>query len=127
MRRFGLTIVLALAAVLAVGTVGCSPRLPSEPPAIEGLITSATASGGRAMLLVEVPAEELPGSESPSRGYDKASVTVSEDTLLFDAAGGTLAITRLSRTGARVRVWFTGPVAESYPVQATASAVQLLD
>jgi len=28
--------------------------------------------------------------------------------------------------GARVRVWFTGPVAESFPVQATAGTVLIL-
>jgi hypothetical protein len=30
------------------------------------------------------------------------------------------------RPGTRVRVWFTGPVGLSYPVQATAGAVQIL-
>jgi hypothetical protein len=28
--------------------------------------------------------------------------------------------------GQRVAVWFTGPVAESYPVQATAGAIEIL-
>ena len=62
-----------------------------------------------------------------SGDYDKASVAVTDDTGWYRRSGeGYEAIDRRRRTsstGKTVEVQFTGPVAESYPVQATAGWV----
>jgi len=67
------------------------------------------------------------GGEQPQGAVsDKASVTVTDATDVFDAAG-TLSTWEALAQGQQVEVWFTGPVAESYPVQGTAGAVRILE
>ena len=63
-----------------------------------------------------------PGSGS---SVDRASVRVTADTIVWTADGVRGAAADLA-AGAQVAVWFTGPVAESYPVQATAGVIQIL-
>ena len=66
-----------------------------------------------------------------SGGYDKASVRVDEDTAWYSDARGTVAAvdppSALDLQGKTVEVQFTGAVAESYPVQATAGWVIVHD
>ncbi len=54
---------------------------------------------------------------------------LTKDTTWLDGGGGAMATPALDRelVGRRVAVTFTGAVAESYPVQATASSVTLFD
>ncbi len=111
----------ALAAALILAA--CAPRLPTEEPSITGEVTSLTRGDGIVTLLVEAPPRPPESSYAPL--YDKASVTVTRDTDIFEADGTVATIERLEQ-GQRVRAWFTGAVAESYPVQARASAVQVL-
>jgi hypothetical protein len=62
----------------------------------------------------------------PKGGALAASISVPTDVpvLLEDGAGGWLLGSFDDLTeGTSVQVWFTGPVAESYPVQATASSI----
>lgn len=122
MRRL---VAIATGLLLLAGVVACGPKFPTDPPGIEGIITNAQAGGDSVTILVEVPTDELPGPASSLIGIDKASVAVTTETLLYDTDGDPVQMSRLD-TGRRVRVWFSGPVAESYPVQGTASAVQLL-
>jgi hypothetical protein len=56
---------------------------------------------------------------------NKAQVTIEPATLFFDAAGkpgkaSTIAV------GTKVKVWFSGEVSESYPLQGRAQDVQVL-
>ncbi|HSL94599.1 MAG TPA: hypothetical protein VLA35_01600 [Thermoleophilia bacterium] len=69
--------------------------------------------------------------EDGSGEYDKASITTTTETTWYEVVDGALAgldtapdATALS--GRTVAVAFVGPVAESYPVQATAGWVVLL-
>jgi hypothetical protein len=69
--------------------------------------------------------------EDGSGDYDKASVTTTTETTWYEAVDGTLvgletAPDDAALTGRTVAVAFVGPVAESYPVQATAGWVVLL-
>lgn len=66
--------------------------------------------------------EENPDEET---GSQKDSVTVTKATRLFERQGGDLARIRFDdlKAGQRARAWYTGPVAESYPRQATASLI----
>jgi hypothetical protein len=115
-------IATAIAAVLA--TAGCTPSLPPNPPGITGAITSIVAGDGRPASFV------LEGSQPRSQGAvaDKAMVNIPTSTQFFDAKGGRAALTQIGaiKQGSRVRVWFEGAVAESYPVQGSAKAVQIL-
>ena len=114
--------------------------LPDDPAA------SAAPPSGRADLVgrvTRVAAYDLTDDEQTSVGgmdvkgdpagggaYDAAAVTITKDTAFFRRVDGELQPTRVDLPqleGATVEVWFTGPVAESYPVQATAGAVAILD
>lgn len=108
-------VVISVALLLS----GCLPGPPSSEPSIRGTITSVTPGDGNlGAIMVEGPA-------GGATSYDKASVNVAASTkvLLRGADGyGRLTYTEL-KVGDAVEVWFTGAVAESYPVQATARAI----
>jgi hypothetical protein len=128
------TALAALAAcLLALGVLAAActspaedqPSAPTGPPSITGTVTSTAG----------VTNGDIVGSflvEDGNGDYDKASVTVTVRTGWFrpDRDGGYVAIARptgqelASKT---VAVKFTGPVAESYPVQATADWVIVED
>ncbi len=82
--------------------------------------TNGGGSAGERIGVVLV--EENPEEET---GCQKDSVTVTKATKLLERRGGDL--TRIGfddlKAGQRVRAWYTGPVAESYPRQATASLI----
>jgi hypothetical protein len=64
-------------------------------------------------------------SESENNGaeYDKASVTVTDETIIYGIDGNE---TNNIELGQYVRVFFEGEVMESYPVQATAKQVNIV-
>lgn len=110
---------LATAAVLA----GCGPWVPSDPPAITGRIVLATPSdtgGVGGGILVE-------GTGTVG---DKAALDVTDaTTILTQAKDGSVSSATFAdlTVGRRVSVWITGPVRESYPVQAEASTILIVD
>jgi len=108
---------------------GEEPRLPSAEADIHGIITEMgrrpreTNGGGSVGERIGVVlVEENPDEET---GSQKDSVTVTKATRLFERQGGDLARIRFDdlKAGQRARAWYTGPVAESYPRQATASLI----
>jgi hypothetical protein len=113
---------LAVGVVLFV--VGCvaGADLPDADPSIRGTITSLTPTADGAVLMVEAGA-------TVTYEYDRASVTVTTDTHIYaqDPDGR---LTRISAadlaSGQIVDVWFSGAVAESYPVQAHAGTLVVL-
>ena len=118
-RAFSAALVLAVF-VTSLLLAACAATLPSEPPGITGTVTSLVPGDERPdSILVE-------GQAQPSGAVsDKARVTIEPSTLFFDASGkpgkaSTIAV------GTKVKVWFTGAVAESYPVQGGAKDVQIL-
>lgn len=115
-RFLALIAVLTLSALIA----GCAGGPPAQDPSIRGTITSAQLTGGGiGTILIEGPLAE-------DTSFDRASVTIASDTEIFSADNDKVEPARLAE-GQRVEAWFTGPVAESYPVQATAAAVRILD
>lgn len=128
------------------GTSSAIATIPAEPPSIAGPITAARTheirgapDGARPdqpvssddtglvgpvidsthRILVEAPAGTTPGATN-----DKAWVTVRRDTPVLSATGTAIAHPwGALMPGTRVRVWFDGPVRESYPVQADAKLV----
>ena len=111
------------AALLALVLVSCADRAPSRPPDIVGQITRATTSvvdGARRInILVEAVPTDLSGSA-------KALVTVDRSTRIFHANANVAARVEDLLPGATVSVWFDGPVAESYPVQARAGTLLVM-
>lgn len=116
----GLLLSLAFAAPQLAGCGAGGTSLPSTPAGITGAVTSLVAGDERpASMLVEGPAQPA-GAVS-----DKAQVTVGPATQFFDASGKPAKGSGI-KTGTQVKVWFDGAVAESYPVQGTAQAIQIL-
>jgi hypothetical protein len=92
---------------------------------IRGRVTQLRreASGERvAVMLVE-------GTSGGETSYDKASVTVTRRTQIFRRRGRARSRAQAGalKLGALVEVRFDGPVLESYPVQATAGEIVILE
>ena len=96
---------------------------PSDPARITGSVTSVVSGDGRpASMLVE-------STGTPAGAIsDKAQVNIPPATMFFgpDGMAATLDSIGHIAAGTHVRVWFEGAVAESYPVQGSAKAVQIL-
>ena len=96
--------------------------VPQETPDIIGTVESVTESGpNRVVLIRQVPER--------SAGYPSASVTIRAETQVGRRQGESVASARAGdlRQGTKVHAWFTGPVRESFPVQADARAVLIVD
>ncbi len=103
-----------VAALLLAGCVA-EPAPPDTRPGASGEVIEREDAAIPFLVVGDGEASE----------YDQAWVTVDEETDVFDAEGETV-IGEAIVVGARVEVWFTGGVAESYPVQGTASAVRIV-
>ncbi len=98
---------------------GPAPRRHTRHHGRDHLLAAGT---GGAASLGSITVE---GGEQPEGAVsDKAVVNVTKETAIFDADGKASTPDKL-QVGTEVKVWFAGPVAESYPVQGTASAVQI--
>lgn len=82
----------------------------------------ASSGGSAGERIGVVLVEENPEKET---GSQKDSVTVTKATELFERRGGDPTRMRFDdlKVGQRASAWYTGPVAESYPRQATASLI----
>lgn len=128
-RKVASVLLFCIALLLAAGAVAAcgddQPAAPAGDPSITGVATAVS------------PVDEAtPGVGSfridkGSGDYDKASISVTDDTAWYSRDGdGFVAIDRPGVTeleGKTVEVQFTGAVAESYPVQATAGWVIVED
>src|SRR6056297_2176016 len=101
----------------------------NQPPADSGsqLITYGVA--GRINNISENESSNeitiLVESEIENNGakYDKASVKITSDTIIYDGNGSEIETVEL---GQYVRVFFTGEVMESYPVQVNAKQLNIV-
>lgn len=111
------------AVLIALVLMSCADRAPSRAPDISGQITRATTSviegSRRITVLVEAVPNDLSGSA-------KALVTVDRSTRIFHANASVTAKVEDLLPGTTVSVWFDGPVAESYPVQARAGTLLIM-
>ena len=116
-RMWGL---LAVVLVAACG-MPSGATLPNEAPGIEGTIQQSSAIQSGRRILVE--------ASPPVAGRERAAyITVLPGADVLAGSGETVVRASADElvVGARVRVWFRGPVAESFPVQATAGTVLIL-
>lgn len=113
--------ILAALTLLAVALLtGCASAVPNEAPAIRGTISSVSEGpDGVSGILVEGPVAN-------GTTLDKAALSITGSTKVLSANDESVDADTLA-TGVRVEVWITGPVRESYPVQADADVVRILD
>jgi hypothetical protein len=104
--------------LLLVSLAACSQMtsIPAGEASIEGRVTAVVRSGER---IGSIRVETVPSDES---GSPKAVARITQASVVRDASGEPADFNALA-VGQWVRVWFTGPVAESYPVQANAQFV----
>jgi len=117
-RRRGLRKLVALAVVLAASLVAVAPAAAQEGSGITGYLTDVSET---TVLVEENPDEQY--------GSGKASVEITAETTISRQQGQDLVSVTPDdlEAGQRVEVAFSGPVAESYPVQATAASVTILE
>lgn len=98
---------------------------PADPPDQTGAVLAVTPGSGRVGVLGTLLVGALASLQDEIVG--EASVTVSVHTI-WVRDGKPVDAPRLDARllGQRVSVWFTGPVAESFPVQAAAARIELL-
>lgn len=94
------------------GNAAVASGIPLAAPSIRGRITAMPAA---ASLLIEADPSQTSGS-------DKAMVQLAAQARVLHRDGRPAAASALA-VGQSVSAWFTGPVRESYPVQADASVV----
>ncbi len=127
MMKIKLTVpvLLIIAATLftALSCQGGPPELeqPDIRGAVEGFSDSMSDSVISGFILIEGVLEE-------DTKYDRALVTVTNRTDIYQYNGERLIKAQYEEIeyGSVIEVWFTGPVAESYPVQAEAETVVIL-
>src|SRR5262245_28788488 len=118
-------LVAALAAILIAAEDRAEPEKKAPPKAdVRGEVKKVTALRARGLvgnILVE-------GTKEKDTQHDKASVTLTSDTKFYRWADGKKKDAKFSdlKVGTKVQCVFTGPVAESSPVQAKASEVIIL-
>ena len=117
---------IAAVLLVAFGCAGPSSRslrpdrdaedlVATEAPSIQGTVTRRSQDR---ILVEEEPLD--------SSGSAKASVRLTGNTSVLRSSGNPAARSDLA-VGQKVSVWYSGPVMESYPVQATAAAVRIDD
>lgn len=112
MRR---TAMVSLAVMIVVSLASCTElKPPDRAPDISGTIMSVDQGS---ILVVD--------TEGTGSGHTQAAVSVTPTTLVFEQGpdGVEVVLEAELVSGSGADVWFTGPVAESFPVQATAEAM----
>ena len=113
--------IAAMALLLALAGCAMAPDddaaaigagIPAGPASIHGQVTRMPAPGN---LLIEADPAQTSGS-------DKAAVQLAAKARVWHRDGRTATPGDLA-VGQTVSAWFTGPVRESYPLQADARAV----
>lgn len=114
-------VALSVAIALAAGCGQSGP--PDSPPSIRGVVTSIDATNGGGSMRVVWTQDPMVGEMAE---YDAAQVGVSSDTKAWRMTdSGEAESVQFAQivVGDVVEAWFSGPVAESYPVQAGADDV----
>lgn len=122
--KAALALTVALALALLGGCTGDGDGAPETgDPDIRGVITSISAGSGDVTGSVRIE-----GAIAQDTEYDKAVVRVEDDTKIYRRSGEQLTEATFAglAVGQTVEAWFTGPVAESYPVQAKASQIVIV-
>ncbi|MHB1018099.1 MAG: DUF3221 domain-containing protein [Coriobacteriia bacterium] len=126
MKRIVLFIVATAVGLALAGCAAGAPSAPSTEPDIRGVVTNVSGAGESVSMRVVWADDTAIGVQA---GYDAAQVTANADTEWFSrAADGSITAADAPdiAVGTVVEAWFTGAVAESYPVQATAGTIVIV-
>ena len=118
--------VLRCVAVLVLAGAPSALLAQDRKPDIRGTITKASVlNDAKKVTLGSILVE---GQRDKDTSYDKASITILNTTKIEKLAGKDRMPATLDdlKAGVRVEATFSGPVAESYPVQARAASVLIL-
>lgn len=110
---------------------GCNPKAPMEKDRIDirgrinGVIANKNGTGTPHGLQGFI---QVDGTRQPDTQYDRAAITIADSTQISIMKGGTRNDATFGdlKIGDSVEATFTGPVRESYPVQATASRITII-
>ena len=121
---------ILLALVTVVLFLGCAPATTAPTastatPDIVGVITSVSALRGSEAVAVIV-IEATPGQESGSAKDAVTIVQSTEITRRVDGKEEPADSTAIYVTGTRVEAYYKGAIRESYPRQATAARIVIL-
>jgi beta-N-acetylhexosaminidase len=112
---------LLMCVFLLFTAAGCNKVSSKEKVDIRGEITKLSLNGSSKVVNILVE-----GKIDEDTSYDKASVYVGEKTKIYQAdTNKKLTISDL-KEGSQVEIIFTGPVRESYPVQADAEIIRII-
>ena len=107
----------ALLVLCVLVLAACNLGPPSRAADATGYVTTATETATRILV------EANPGQQIG----DKATVTIDTSTRIWSIKGTSATKTdaKSLAIGSKVRVWFDGPVATSYPVQGKAADIAI--
>ncbi|MNP45997.1 hypothetical protein D3C76_1399650 [compost metagenome] len=122
MNKKGLIVSMIIIALVAIGFIKYYSDSKKEDLNINlrGIVKNITLTSKGANIFVE-------GSIESDTQYDKASLTINSDTEIIRNSSNTKSNISDIKQGDKVEVYFIGPVAESYPVQAVAGIIKILD
>lgn len=121
MRRiyiFGAVVIMVILCVIV--SYGYFVDRSQDRVDIRGTVKNVTIYGNAATILVE-------GQKENDTSYDKASVRIDQHTLITMGVTSRDVDVGVIQVGDKVEVTFTGPVAESYPVQALAELINIIE
>ena len=118
-----ITMLSLAGSLLALAACRTNSAVEQSGPDIRGAITGIIPSKGSAPGVAGFIRVE--GKRDSTTHYDKAAITVTDSTSIIRADGARGAFADLHE-GDSVEASFTGPVRESYPVQATARNIIIM-
>lgn len=111
------SVAVAASLLLAAACIRSPVAIPDEPPFIRGVVTDVRLADGHTVVLVE----ERPGIADSGA---KAEATLGRDARVLRHDGSRAGRDAL-HAGQVIRLWHTGLVLDSYPVQVGARVVVL--
>lgn len=116
-------LLLIMSAILVFGMIGCnrSGAKESVKVSIRGEITKVAVGNDK-----EIKSILVEGKLEKDTEYDKASVFIDNKTAIYTSDENVKMPVSELKEGLKVEVIITGPVRESYPVQATANTIRII-
>ncbi|WP_352418088.1 DUF3221 domain-containing protein [Proteiniborus sp.] len=112
-------LILIALGIIAIALAGCQKN---EKVDIRGEITGVDISNDNRIVSIMVE-----GELEEDTSFDKASIRIDKSTKIYMANTNTKISTDELKEGMKVEAIFDGPVAESYPVQAKAKVIKILE
>lgn len=114
--------ILLLCIILMFGIIGCSKETANQKVAIRGNIVSISTAEKSKITNIFVE-----GKVEQDTEHDKASIYIGKKTKIYVGKTKKEVGTSSLKKGTKVEVVFDGPVRESYPVQADAKLIRIIE